>query len=196
MAKQNTNPRNGRLTGRYREALGALSARTGTALPSLIFSFAVLHEVTAVASLIGIFYGARALGVGDRLVQAAQTNLSSPAGQSSLEGWIKGQWKTWVTEGEVWAEKVGRRYGFFGFEKGSAMPSAFGDEAKVRAQMPGRIAGDVANAIVAYGLTKAIAPIRIPLSMYLSPAFSRRLVDPVSRNIIRFSRRNPPSPPP
>ncbi|TFK49417.1 hypothetical protein OE88DRAFT_1633278, partial [Heliocybe sulcata] len=40
----------------YRVALGALSSRAGTALPSFILSFAVLHEGTAVASLIGIFY--------------------------------------------------------------------------------------------------------------------------------------------
>ncbi|KZT21484.1 hypothetical protein NEOLEDRAFT_749223 [Neolentinus lepideus HHB14362 ss-1] len=195
MAEQHKNaPRNDRITGRYREALRTLSARTGTALPSLIFSFAVLHEVTAVASLVGIFYGARALGIGDSLIEVAQTTVPHSTGEWSLEGWMRGQWKTWAIEGEVWVEKVGRRYGFFGFEKGSAMPVTPGDDVEARAQMSGRIAGDVANAIVAYGATKAIAPIRVPLSMYLSPAFSRRLVDPVSRNIIRpFRRSQPPS---
>ncbi|TFK49416.1 hypothetical protein OE88DRAFT_1662988 [Heliocybe sulcata] len=49
--------------------------------------------------------------------------------------------------------------------------------------------GDLVRAIVAYSLRKAIAPIRISLSMYLSPAFSRRLSDPVSRSIIRLFTR-------
>ncbi|EPQ55133.1 hypothetical protein GLOTRDRAFT_111133 [Gloeophyllum trabeum ATCC 11539] len=180
------------MTGRYRDALRALSARTGTALPSLIFSFAVLHEVTAIASLVGVFYGARALGVGDRLLHVAQTTLPSAPDQWSMEHWMRGQWKTWVAEGEKWAEKVGRRYGFFGYEKEPMMPVNPEDGTEARAKMSGRIAGDVANAIVAYGLTKAIAPIRIPLSMYLSPAFSRRVVDPVSRNIFRLFKRSPP----
>ncbi|TFK49888.1 hypothetical protein OE88DRAFT_1631777 [Heliocybe sulcata] len=51
-----THARNARLVCRYRVALGALSSRTGTALRSFIFLFAILREGTAVASLIGIFY--------------------------------------------------------------------------------------------------------------------------------------------
>jgi hypothetical protein len=118
---------------RYRDALNALSIRTRTPLPSLIASFAVLHELTAIASLVGIFFGARALGVGERVVQSV---INDPR-----PGWIREKCRTWVVDGESWARRVGKRYGVFGLEK---------DDGSAR----GHLAGDVANAVVAYGMTK------------------------------------------
>lgn len=108
--------RNGRFE--YRIALNALSARTGTPLPSLLLSFAVLHEITALVPLVGVFYGARTLGIGeaviDRIVPSDPQLLS--------EGdWLRGTLRRWVEEGDKWASKVGQRYGIFGFEK---LPSA------------------------------------------------------------------------
>jgi len=51
-----------------------------------------------------------------------------------------------------------------------------------------RIAGDVANA-VAYGITKALLPVRIGLSLYLAPGFSRSVVDPLASTVFRTFRR-------
>lgn len=124
---------------RYKSALAKISARTGVPLASLVLSFGILHEITAVAPLVGFFYGARAVGAGEQVIEAAVT-AESP--------WVRDKCQKWVEEGEGWAERVGKRYGVFGFEKGE-------EPAKHH------LAGQVANAVVAYGLTKVIAHILI-----------------------------------
>lgn len=189
--------------GPYRDALKAISTRTGTPLPSLVVSFALLHELTAVVPLVGIFYGARALGIGERVVNAVvEGESNSPIKEY---GWIREKCKTWVDEGESWAGRVGRRYGIFGFEKGQSVDLDPGDTISRHV-----LAGDVANAVFAYGATKAshilrnlldlilnlgeqaLLPVRIGVSLYLSPAFSRGIVEPFRTNIIRTFRRNSP----
>ncbi|KAF9031212.1 hypothetical protein BDZ89DRAFT_1064061 [Hymenopellis radicata] len=136
----------------YKSALQAISTRTGTPLPSLVLSFAVLHEITAIAPLIGGFYTARALGIGERVVSYV------------------------ADRGEQKAERIGRRYELFGYEKGLTTERL-------------NIAGDIANFVVAYGATKALLPVRVGLSLYLSPAFSRRVVEPIRKVLISPFRR-------
>ncbi|KAH7883219.1 hypothetical protein F5I97DRAFT_1903285 [Phlebopus sp. FC_14] len=167
----------------YRNALTVLSARTGTPLPSLIFSFTVLHELTAVVPLVGVFFAARGLGVGERVVnQFARLDDQELADRST--GWMSTQFKQWVDEGEQWAGRVGRRYGIFGYEKGQLAGQT--DEH----ELSRRLAGDVANAVLAYASVKALMPVRVGLSLYLSPAFSRRIIDPISRKAIQpFKKR-------
>ncbi|KAF9268598.1 hypothetical protein L218DRAFT_954053 [Marasmius fiardii PR-910] len=169
-------------SNRYRQVLSTISARTGTPLPSLILSFGILHELTAIVPLVGFFYGARTLGMGERVVTAIIQE--EPASNSP---WVKQRLKTWIEEGEGWTERVGRRYGLFGYQE--KIPS---EDAEInvnsRPYIPGHIAGDVANAVVAYGMTKAFLPVRIGLSLYLSPAFSRGVVEPVRRFIVRQFR--------
>ncbi|KAJ7188674.1 hypothetical protein C8R46DRAFT_979889 [Mycena filopes] len=158
---------------RYREALSAISARTGAPLSSLVLSFGILHEVTALVPLVGIFYSARALGVGERVVKALPTEQ---------DNWVAQKCRTWVDDGQQWAARVGRRYGVFGFEKG-------GREDQLAPVNTDRIAGDVANAVVAYAATKALLPVRIGAALYLSPMFSRAVIDPTRRGIVRIFRR-------
>jgi len=67
---------------------------------------------------------------------------------------------------------------FFGFDKGNEDSS----------YVPGHIAGDVANAVVAYGATKAMLPLRVGLSLYLAPMFSRRCIEPLRRGIMGIFR--------
>lgn len=139
-----------RMSSSYRDALASISKRTGSPLPSLIVSFAVLHELTAIVPLVGIFYAARGLHVGERVVN----QFTPDAGQPT--GWVAGQLSQWVDEGEKWAHRVGRRYGVFGFEKG--VPADPDDR-----RLSGKLAGDVANAVLAYGATKvryAAPPLR------------------------------------
>ena len=121
--------------GPYKNALKALSAKTRTPLPSLVVSFGALHELTAIVPLVGTFYAARALGIGERVVGSVLSERES--------GWVVDKCRNWVEEGDSWAERVGRRYGVFGFEKGSK-----------KGEGVSLIAGDVANAVVAYAVTK------------------------------------------
>ncbi|KAI0359252.1 hypothetical protein OH77DRAFT_1419720 [Trametes cingulata] len=186
----------------YREALAALSKRTRTPLPSLAVSFAILHELTAVLPLVGFFYGARALGVGEGLVRAIAQPRGSATAQDEQasneylsrfrDTWAGQRFREWMVEGEIRAERVGRRYGWFGFEKGSKVEGGSAESRSAEAEaalVSGRIAGDVANAVVAYALTKAFLPVRIGLSLYLSPAFSRTLVQPIGSTFARLFRR-------
>ncbi|KAH0829159.1 hypothetical protein J3R83DRAFT_2668 [Lanmaoa asiatica] len=179
----------------YRNALATISTRTGSPLPSLILSFAVLHELTAIVPLVGIFYTARGLHLGERVVNQFARNDGPDAGPRT--GWMTSQFSQWVDEGEKWANRIGRRYGVFGFEKGVLIDH--GDSH----YSSGQLAGDMANAVLAYGATKvrssviptvldwlrsecqALLPVRIGLSLYLSPAFSRGIVEPIRRRIIR-----------
>lgn len=128
----------------YRDALNAISARTRTPLPSLVLSFAILHELTAIVPVVGFFFAARGLGVGERVVGA----VTASGGERDEDSWVKGKGREWVDEGSQWVEKVGSRYGVFGFEKRTK------ETAAPRGDISSRIAGDAANAIVAYGLTK------------------------------------------
>ncbi|KAI0644906.1 hypothetical protein C8Q79DRAFT_1001538 [Trametes meyenii] len=186
----------------YKEALAAISQRTRTPLPSLVFSFAVLHELTAILPVVGLFYGARALGVGEGIVRAVAPpqgeTESNPEGAPSAlfmrlrDTWAGARFKDWMVEGKVRVERVGRRYGWFGFEKGSRTDGTSLEARTAQAEsalVSGRIAGDVANAVVAYALTKALLPLRIALSLYLSPAFSRTFVQPIGSAFTRLFRR-------
>jgi hypothetical protein len=131
----------------YKTALNALSARTGAPLPSLLLSFGVLHEITALVPLVGVFYGARTLGIGEAVID----KIVSSDQLLSEEDWLRKTLRRWVEEGDKWASRVGQRYGVFGFEK---LPSDSARNGTNKSPVSSRIAGDVANAVVAYGATK------------------------------------------
>ncbi|KAI1784525.1 hypothetical protein LXA43DRAFT_1025068 [Ganoderma leucocontextum] len=180
----------------YKQALAALSQRTRTPLPSLIISFGILHELTAIVPLAGFFFAARGFGVGEGVVGALAPRPGTE-GETGLaaqvrESWVGERFREWMVEGEARAERAGRRYGWFGYEKGSKPPTLSPDEQAERhaeAVLTGKIAGDVANAVVAYALTKALLPVRIGLSMYLAPPFSRTFIQPVASVVSRVFRR-------
>lgn len=147
----------------YRQALAAISQRTRTPLPSLVVSFAILHEFTAIVPVAGFFFGARALGVGESIVGAfappsGDAVTSTGVATQVRDSWLGERFREWMVEGEARTERVGRRYGWFGFEKGSKpLPSLEGGSATRSPESiwaSGKIAGDVANAVVAYALTK------------------------------------------
>lgn len=181
---------------RQRAALQALSERTGTPVVSLVASFAVLHEVTAILPLVGFFYVGRWAGLGETTVDYLHRQNSEEL------TWLGRKWLDWTEEGRDWAERVGKRYGLIGFEKGDR------GTAGATSLKGTRLAGDVANAVFAYGATKvmlvnrfvlfsltidilckAIMPLRIGACLYFSPAFSRAVVDPLGRLIMRVLKR-------
>ncbi|CCM02982.1 uncharacterized protein FIBRA_05097 [Fibroporia radiculosa] len=185
----------------YKQALKALSERTRTPLPSLVFSFAILHELTAIIPLGGFFFAARAFNVGDRITRnfpartsegaAAPDAKNSSVANAPTSGWMAAKSREWWQEGQTWAERVGRRYGFFGLEKRNGRDSNSSESIWSSEQ----VAGDVVNAVVAYCLTKALLPARIGLSLYLSPAFSRGVIEPMRLTTLRAFSRKPRSPP-
>ena len=138
-------------------------------LPTLVVSFGVLHELTAILPVVGLFYGLRSVGGGqavvDRMIAAERAVGGAEA--RTVERWLE--------EGERKAERVGRRYGFFGFPKtvkgaGQGQEGLLATAGDVAAsttttttttQAVGALpvsskdlAGDVANAVAAYMLTK------------------------------------------
>ncbi|TFK23151.1 hypothetical protein FA15DRAFT_594756 [Coprinopsis marcescibilis] len=176
----------------YTSALQAISKRTGSPLSSLVLSFGILHELTAVAPLFIVFYGARTLGAGDRLVKAIteETTSSKIAEHSSAadpEQWGRRKLSTWMDEGHIWTAKVGTRYGILGYEK---RPPGEKFDINSLDRNSSHIAGDVANAVIAYAVTKAALPLRIGLSLYLSPAFSRGIVEPVRTTVVGLFKRS------
>ncbi|KIO32136.1 hypothetical protein M407DRAFT_115561 [Tulasnella calospora MUT 4182] len=192
-------PANSDPTGRptkfqpYLDALNKISARTRTPLPSLVLSFAVLHEITAVVPLFGFFFGAKYLGVGEQVASSAREGKNTPnpdpaaiettSSNRKRAGFLHAKMGEYLEEGEKWAGRVGRRYGWWGYEKGAPADSV------PKSELEGRLAGDVANAVAAYALTKAILPLRVGLSLYLSPVLSRGLIEPGRRFVMRMSSR-------
>lgn len=170
---------------RYKDALKGISARTGAPVSSLVVSFGVLHELTAIVPLVGVLYGARTLGLGERAVAAIRdTNPDATAEHSPALAYTQRTFRDWVEQGDAWAERVGRRYGVFGFDKRvSGAPPLVDDGPRPR------ITGDVANAVLAYGVTKAVAPLRVAASLYLSPAFARGVIIPITRAFVNIFRR-------
>lgn len=142
----------------YRQALAAISQRTRTPLPSLIVSFAILHELTAIVPVAGFFFGARALGVGEGIVGALAPRHGAESASTGItakvrDSWMGERFREWMVEGEARAERVGRRYGWFGFEKGSTPVALSAEEQSTHGQesvlVSGKIAGDVANVVLA-----------------------------------------------
>lgn len=115
-----------------------------------MISFAVLHELTAVVPLIGIFFAAKYAGVGERLVTMMKRDSPAvPESETSTGGgsWLSIKTKEYLDEGEAWASRVGRRYGWWGYRKGAA------PDAVAKAEVEGHLAGDVANAVFAYAVS-------------------------------------------
>lgn len=165
---------------RYAPALAALSARTGVSLPALTGAFLVLHEVTAVVPVFLVYWVLHALGVGAGLVawladvdaEASNAPSKTPSGFSGgvpvdhesatrqregegVESAGTPGWKNvvhgWYEEGARKVERVGRRYGWLGYERGSKAGDAPDAHAE---QIVTRDAGAVADAVAAYVVVK------------------------------------------
>lgn len=163
------------LVERYKDAIIRLSARTGASVPSLCASFLILHEITAIVPFIGVFYASRGLGVGEKVIDLVLDNDENTT-RASEPGWVRAKTRQWVDEGGRFAERVGGRYGIFGFEKrspGLVVSPTTDDPAA--SSLKGKVVGDVANAVVAYGVVKVRPSSRISFTVPNVPArpFSR-----------------------
>lgn len=151
------------------ESLRQLSVRTGTDPASLIFSFLLLHEITAFLPLIMLFWIFNALGVGVSLLkwingisenQDDSTTLGQAQDQSE-KTMIHKLIVDWINEGMKRAEKYGRRKGYFGFEKESkkdALEESKQEDNKNEELAIGldsnKLAGGLADAVAAYVFVK------------------------------------------
>lgn len=164
---------------RYAPALAQLSQRTGVSLQALTGAFLVLHEATAVVPVFLIYWLLHFFGVGAGLVawladvntassSASSSSSSVPVDHESSQG-AGGvtnethEWKQlvheWYEEGARKVERVGRRYGWLGYEKGSKP----GQEPDAHAeQIVTKDAGAVADAIAAYVIVKVSRPFLPP----------------------------------
>ncbi|KAK0549983.1 Serine--tRNA ligase, mitochondrial [Tilletia horrida] len=176
----------------------ALAQRHGSDPASLIASFMVLHELTALIPLLILFWLFELLGAGQSFLAWLEGDDGS-AQQSAdpdTQGW-KNVVNGWVQEGIKRAERVGRRYGLFGIEKGSKSSATQAhdeaDAALVSAPstqlQSGALVGSFANAVAAYACVKALIPLRLAASVALAPAFARYTIEPVKRLFGRGNKR-------
>lgn len=150
-------PRPGKFSA-YTARLTALATRTGVSLPSLALSFGILHELTALVPLVGLFFTFQAADVGTGLVRWAGEVSADDEGTR----W-RSKVRDWLGEGERRVDRVARRYGLFGYESGTRAGVASVEEGEIveearqlvgRADRGSKAAADVTNAIAAYVLVK------------------------------------------
>lgn len=131
--------------------------------PSLIASFLILHELTAIVPLFIGFVGLKQLGVGESMISWTMKEVGDEAGAAG-PSWSGTKLRGWMKEGNEQADRIGRRYGILGFEKES---KADREEMK-RSIREGMVdattsdgqalrvgGGDVANLVASYLLVKA-----------------------------------------
>ncbi|GAA5976743.1 hypothetical protein JCM10908_005614 [Rhodotorula pacifica] len=162
---------------------------------SLVVAFVVLHELTALVPLAILFGAFHYLGAGAALVAWIVDETTTKSASDSEEaggtdaadkGW-KATVRNWLQEAEAKAERVGRRYGLFGWSKETKEEreerkrvgkeeEEEGTTARPLAKERLLVSGDVANAAAAYLVVKALLPLRILVSLRLSPFLANRVI--------------------
>ncbi|WWD00156.1 hypothetical protein V866_007064 [Kwoniella sp. B9012] len=186
------------LIQRYAPNLHNLSVKTGVPLPSLVLSFMVLHEITAILPIFLIYWIFSTLGVGLGMVrwimdvghEEGSTQAQIQEGEDKSVVLVRRWIRDWYVEGENRIGKIGKRYGIFGYEKGDK-DSKEGEEntdVLVQSGAGSGAATKVADAIAAYVVVKALLPLRIAASLGLSPTFARYTLVPLQNIFKRFRR--------
>lgn len=147
-----------------------MAEERGTDAASMVFSFMILHELTAIIPLIILFYLFGLLGVGEQVMKWL---LQVSEDDSSARQWLRGK----INEGMQRAERYGRKKGFFGFEAGTSDVIRKG-ESTVTTTM---LVGTFGNAVAAYAITKALFPLRLYACIALAAPFARLFIEPVKR---------------
>jgi hypothetical protein len=176
----------------------------------------MLHEVTAFVPLFLFFWLFQAIGVGSSLLawikgQAGvedESGVSTERGSAEIEGGWKRLVRRWYDEAELKIEKIGSRYGTFGYEKrDESVKASRGEDESVAGALLKKdksTGGTVANAISAYVVVKvrskettpsfkadeeALMPVRVAASIALAPAFARFALSPIQRLYMRARGR-------
>jgi seryl-tRNA synthetase len=157
------------------ERVKRMAEERGTDAASMVVSFLILHELTAIIPLILIFYLLGFFGVGEQVMNWL---LQVSEDDSSARQWLRGK----INEGMQRAESYGRKKGFFGFEAHSS--------GEIRATATtSMLVGTFANVVAAYAITKALFPLRIGACIALAAPFARVFIEPVKRVILKTRTR-------
>ncbi|SJX63745.1 related to mitochondrial seryl-tRNA synthetases [Sporisorium reilianum f. sp. reilianum] len=154
----------------------SIARKNGTDAPTMVASFLVLHELTAIVPLVLMFYVFGALGVGTAVLHWLLGDAETEHDAQSLAS----RFRTWARTKEERFERYCRRKGYLGFEQQDA---ATIDAAKDLGSS-NYLAGSFANMVAAYILVKALLPIRIGASIALAGPFSRTVLEPL-KNLVR-----------
>jgi hypothetical protein len=109
----------------------------------------LLHELTAIVPVVSLYYLLQWAGAGAGVVLWLASLSDTKDG--GAEGWWRTKVAAWYTEGSGRVERVGRRYGLLGFEKGSSVGEGEGEG---EGGGEGVVAAKVADAVGAYVLVK------------------------------------------
>ncbi|KAK0651703.1 hypothetical protein B0T16DRAFT_85023 [Cercophora newfieldiana] len=169
-----TTTRASRILSRLPRPLQKYTARLRNAPLSHVVAFLILHEITAVIPLFGLF------GV------FHYTELIPV-------GYVLERYGGWVGEGAGRAERYFRRKGWFGFIEGEGEGEGEGREMKGEGDVLKKWEGGdgryrvVVEVALAYALTKAMLPLRVVASVWATPWFAGVLGR--VQGLMRFRRR-------
>jgi seryl-tRNA synthetase len=159
-----------------------LAQRNGSDPASMVASFLILHELTAIVPVVLLFYILGLLGVGDQ-VMGWLLDASTEDGRMVQEDGYVHKARVWlrayIDEGMQRAERYGRRKGWFGFEEGSKVNTDASSSLKAQS-----LAGTFANAVAAYAIVKILLPVRLAACFALTAPFARLCFEPL-KHIVR-----------
>lgn len=182
----NGNVKKPSLFRRSLDSVRQAAKRSGTDPASMVVSFMVLHELTAILPLIAIFYILCALGTGASVMQWLLDASHTQSGQESgMMASLRASLRDYIQEGMQRAERYGRKKGWFGFEKGSEIKDVEIDAQNKASPNAEAIAGTFANAVAAYAITKALLPVRLAACVAFAGPFARWTIEPIKRIIRR-----------
>ncbi|SPO32581.1 related to mitochondrial seryl-tRNA synthetases [Ustilago trichophora] len=164
----------------------SIARKNGTDAPTMVASFLILHELTAIVPLIMLFYVFGALGVGTAVLQwllGPAQDLAEEKGQNL----VMSRFRAWARAKEERFERYCRKKGYLGFEKEDVETmDATKDVGKAN-----QLAGSFVNMVAAYILVKALIPVRIGASVAWAGPFSRSVLEPLKGMMRRAVRRAP-----
>jgi hypothetical protein len=138
----------------YQQYKSALLRKFPHLRPSvLVGSFLFLHEVTAVVPLVGFYYLFSLTGLGLSLTSSLKT--SQDKHEEREEGLVRSQLYSWLDAAQQKTERVGRRYGWWGYEKWSSKSGPLPEDLALREiENTDKFKGQIANVVMAYTLVK------------------------------------------
>lgn len=159
----------------------SIAKKNGTNAPTMVASFLILHELTAIVLLVLLFYIFGALGVGTSVCNWLLGDADKQNDEDAKS--LTSHFRTWARSKEERFERYCRRKGYLGFEKQDAETIAAANDLGKSSHL----AGSFANMVAAYILVKALIPVRIGASVTLAGPFSRTVLEPLKR----LARRTP-----
>ena len=159
----------------------SIARKNGTDAPTMVASFLILHELTAIVPLVIMFYVFGALGVGTAVLRWLLGDAD--ATEHDVES-LSTRFRAWARSKEERFERYCRKKGYLGFEKQDA---ATIDAAQDLGKSD-YLVGSFANMVAAYILVKALLPLRIGASVALAGPFSRTVLEPLKSVFRRCGR--------